>query len=245
LVRKWIRSFVTGKYKKHKISLITKTPGTGTDGKPTEFSRFAFKGVLIRELSFPSLGVSDGEFKVRVHYQSSDETKKVSPRAVSESPVRTQFFKLTLKAEEKDNKKSDSDGPKMAQSVYSIDSFSIVRGGGFGKQDTTNIGVSFRASADKSSALSLWDKWFTKRPKASVAALAAAPAQTPTKSRDGTLTFYYWTGSSMDRTAGDSAQGQLKKLFTLELKDVTMKSFDSGTGKAVLSVDDIRWPKDG
>jgi len=243
LVRKWVRGFVTGKYKKHDIELVTKTPGTGVDGKPAQFSRFTYKGVLIREVAFPGLGTADGEFKVRFNYQSSDEKTNVQPRAVAESPVRTQFFKLQLKAEEKDKKKKDVDGPTMSSSIYRVDGFSIIRGGGFGKQDPTAINVYFRASSDKSSALPQWTKWFTKRPKSSTAVLAAAPAQPPTKSRDGKLTLFYWTGTTMDPTAGEAAQGQLKPLFTLKLSDVTLKSLDSGEGKAVLSVDTIDMPK--
>jgi len=243
-VRQWLRRFVSGKYRKHEISLITKTPGTGVPGKAMTFTRFDYKGVLIRELTFPRLGVADGVFKVRVLYQTSTATNDVKQRAVSEgnSTVRTQFFKLVFgQKEKKKGKKGKAPrskaarmGKKLGKSVHTLESFSIVRGGGFGKQDTTHLRAHFPTSHGKGSAADAWANWLTQPP--------ALKDDNP-KTRNATLTLYYWSGSSMDRTAGDAAAGQLKKLFDLNLNDVTIEKLESGSGLATLKVESIDMSK--
>jgi len=229
-VRKWLRRFITGKYKKHEISIITKTPGTGVPGTPMTFTRFDYKGVLIREVTFPRLGVADGAFKVRVLYQSADEKANVKQRAIADgnSIVRTQFFKLSIG--NKDSKQKDKAGKKMGKSVHTLGPFSITRSGGFGKQDAVHLKAHFPASHGKGSAADAWANWLTQP--------TALKDENP-KQRVANLTLYYWSGASMDRTAGDAAAGQLKKLFTLTLNDVTIDKLESGEGVATLKVDSI------
>jgi len=242
-VRSWLRSFVSGKYKKRDISIITKTPGTGAgESKPLEFTKYGLSGVLIRELSFPALGVAEGVIKVRVLAQNSEETKNVKPAAVSDAGaiIRSQFFKLALTPTKKDtkNKKKKSVAAAMGKSVYKMDAFSISRGMGFGSMDTTTIGAYFPASSDKKAISHSWAKWYTKRETT-----FAGNGGTTTAPREGKLTLYYWTGSSMDRSAGEAAHGALKVLFELELKDVRLSKLDSGDGKGTLTVGSIKMSK--
>jgi len=237
-VRKWLRRFVSGKYKKHDLALITKTPGTGVSGTPLSFSRFDYKGVLIRELSFPKLGVADGVFKVRILYQTADETKNVKamPIANGVSTVRTQFFKLTLQDKDDKKVKGDKMGVRMAKSVHTLNGFKITRSGGFGKQDTTTLKAHFPASSDPKSVVSDWSNWLTQPNDKKL------KDKNP-KERKGVLTFYHWTGSSMEQTGGEDARGQLKVLFTLTLNDVTIDKLESGDGIATLKVDSVDMSK--
>jgi len=243
-VRRWLRSFVTGKYKKRALEIITKTPGTGAGSepkKPLEYTKYSFSGVLIRELQFPAFGVSDGVFKVRVLAQTSDETANVQPIALPDStPVRSQFFKLALASNNKKGKSKggDKSGARMGKSVYRLDSFSLTRGSGLGKQDTTHITAYFPATSEKKSVMHEWSRWFTKRETT-----YAGAGGTTTQSRDGKLTLYYWSGASMDATAGEAAAGQLRVLFELTLKDVRLDKLEAGDGKATLAADKIEMSK--
>jgi hypothetical protein len=241
-VRRWLRSFVSGKYKKRALEIITKTVGTGLGSepkKPLEYTKYSYSGVLIRELVFPAFGVSDGVFKVRVLCQTSDETGNVQPIALPDStPVRSQFFKLALASNDKKGRGIDKSGARMGKSIYKLDSFRVTRGTGLGKQDTTHISAYVPSSTEPKSILHDWTKWYTKREST-----YAGAGGTTTKSRDGKVTIYYWSGASMDATAGEAAVGQLRVLFELNLKDVKLDKLDAGDGKATLAVGSIEMSK--
>jgi len=221
-MRNWIKSFIAGKYKKHAVALVTKT-GTGPDGK-TLYSRFDYKGVMIREVQFPALGKEGGKFYVHLMYQSATETKNQKPVNMLDVPIRSQFFKFSLGG--KDGK--DKEGAKLGKSVYAVDTFSIVRSSGMGKQDGSSLTLSFPNTVDtsdkkKDGILPMWKKWFGKDKKTE---------------RHGKLTLYYWTGASMDH-GSEASRGQLKVLFELHLNDIAITKLNSGDGKAVVNAGNI------
>jgi len=221
-MRNWVKSFIAGKYKKHAVALITKT-GTGPNGK-TLYSRFDYKGVMIREVQFPALGSEGGKFYIHLMYQTATETKHQKPVNMLDVPVRSQFFKFSLNGT--DGK--DKEGAKLGKSVFAIDAFSILRSSGMGKQDATALTLSFPNTVDSSAKkkdglLPLWKKWFSKDKK---------------MQRSGKLTLYYWTGASMDH-GSESNRGQLKVLFELHLHDIAITKLDSGDGKSVVTAANI------
>jgi hypothetical protein len=85
----------------------------------------------------------------------------------------------------------------MAKSVYRVDSFSITRGSGLGKQDATALSVHFPASTDRSSTLPRWTAWLTQRKHNKLG------GEDILKARHGKLTLFVWTGTTMDHTAGN------------------------------------------
>ena len=234
-LRRWLQRFMSGKFKRHRVSIITRTPGTGTATVPLQYSRYDYKGVLIRELSFPKLGTADGVLRMRWLYQSSKETKNVKQRMIAESSaarLRSEFFKLQLTDADG---KADKQGVKMGKAVYAIEPFHITRTGGFGKQSATDVAVRFRAASDKSSALDAYQRWLTQP-----TVKGTEREQNPNpKERRGTLTLYYWSGASMERSAGADAHGQLKVLFTLQLNGLVIDKLESGDGRATLKADNI------
>jgi len=224
-MRNWVKSFIAGNYKKHAVSLVTKT-GTGKHGKPV-YSRFDYSGVVIREVQFPALGKEDGKFMIHLLYQKATEKKNVKPVNMLDVPIRSQFFKFSLGGGK--NATADKDGVKLGKSVFALAPFSIVRGSGMAKQDITSLRVSFPAvehssPKKKDGILPLWKQWATKDKK---------------KSRAGKLTLYYWTGQSMEIGHGAAARGQLKVLFELHLNDVTISRLESGDGKATIAAANI------
>lgn len=236
-VRLWLRRFLTGKFKRNAISVITRTPGTGANGVPLAYSRFDYTGVLIRELELPRLGKADGVLKLKLLYQKADETKNVKQQMIAESgaqKLRSEFFKLALTDADG---KADKQGTKMGKAVFAVEPVKITRTGGFGKQDPTSVAVRFRAASDKSSALNQFTRWFTQP------TLKGKEKGTNPKTRRGTLTLFYWSGASMDATAGPDSHGQLKPLFTLQLNDLTVDKLESGDGRATLKADTIDMTK--
>lgn len=239
-VRKWLKRFLTGKFKRNRIGVITRTPGTGVNGSPLTYSRFDYTGVLIREVDVPRLGRADGVLKLRLLYQKSEEKKNVKQRMIAESGaerLRTEFFKLSLTGADG---KADKQGTKMAKAVFGIEPFKITRTGGFGKQDATPVAVKFRAASDRSSALNEFSRWYTQ-PKLTDKQKAAKD-ENP-KVRRGTLQLYYWSGASMDATGGPESHGQLKPLLTLQLNDLAIDKLESGDGRATLKADTIDMTK--
>jgi hypothetical protein len=284
-LRQWVSEFVRGKYKKHKVSIVARTPGsTNKAGKPS-YSRFDYKGVLIREIELPALGAENGFMKIRIIYQKATEQKGVKSVPMLDVPFRSQFFKLTLDSNKEDKKavkkpaaevpkppapgtessakpaaetkptdtkapkkttrrskkqkktakpkaKRDTAGAVMAQSVYKIDSFLITRETGFGRQKSTTLNAWFRPSTSKKSAASQWERWYTGKAKKMS---AEAGNDIATSTRNGKLTFYYWSGSNDGR-----ALGQLKTLFELKLSGVKLARLDTGDGHAQLQVDGVQ-----
>lgn len=236
-VRVWLKRFLTGKFKRNKISVITRTPGTGTATVPLQYSRFDYTGVLIRELQLPRLGKADGVLKLKLLYQKADETKNVRQRMIAESGsqrLRSEFFKLSLTDADG---KSDKQGKKMGKAVFAVEPIKVTRTGGFGKQDVTSVAVKFRAASDKSSALNEFSRWYTQP------TLKGKEKGTNPKTRRGALTLYYWSGASMDATAGPDSHGQLKPLLTLQLNDLTVDKLESGDGRAHLKADSVEITK--
>jgi len=224
-VRDWIRPFIGGKYKRRKVSIVTKT-GTGPEPKKQPlYSRFDYTGVIIREIQFPALGQENGRFHIRVMYQSATETPKQQAIHMLDVPVRSEFFKFNLKGSDP----KDKTGERLAKSIFGLDAFTVARSAASGKSESPAFTVAFPATTDsdpkkKDGILPLWQRWF------------GADKQT---TRNGKLTLYYWTGSSMEAGAAD-ARGQLKILFELELKDLSITKLDSGEGRATLSTDHLK-----
>jgi len=219
-MRDWIKSFIAGKYKRRRVSLVT---NTGNGPAPTNqplYSRFDYKGVMIREVQFPALGRENGKFHIHLIYQSASETKNQPPAHMLDVPIRSQFFQFTMKG--RDGK--DKEGDRLGKSVYAMEEFSIGRMGGFGKQQSTTLIVTFPTTTDSApkkedGLLPRWQRWFGRDRKTQ---------------RHGKLTLYYWTGSSMD-VGAEEARGQLKVLFELHLNDVSITKLDAGDGRATLS----------
>jgi len=221
-MRKWVKSFITGHYKKHAVALVTNT-GVDKHGKSV-YSRFDYNGVVIKEVQFPALGKEDGKFMIHLLYQKVSEKKNVKPVNMLDVPVRSQFFKFSL-----GGGKNDTEGAKLGKSVFALAPFSIVRPTGMSKQDGTTLRVSFPAvdhssPKKKDGILPVWKQWATKDKK---------------KSRQGKLTLYYWTGQSMEIGHGAAARGQLKVLFELKLNDVSLSRLETADGKATLSTSTI------
>ncbi len=137
-----------------------------------------------------------------------------------------------------DKEKSEAAAKALGSSVYKIDSFSLTRGQGFGQMDTTHITAYFPSASDKSAPLHHWTRWYTKR-----VSTFAGNGGTSTVPRDAKLTVYYWTGSSMDLTAGEASHGALKVLFTVDLKEVRIDRLDAGDGRAVMTVGKLEMSK--
>jgi len=214
-MRRWVQSFIAGKYKKRKVSLVMKTPNTGTKKTPLQHRRIDYKGIMLREVSFPALGSENGQFKIKLVYQESHETGNVRAMGMLDVPVRSQFFKFTMKG--RDGK--DKTGDALGKTVFGLDGFTISRVNGFGKQSATEVALHFPTTAE---TLPQWQQWFTRDQQ---------------RKRHGKLTLYYWTGASLDNT--EAGRGQLKVLFELHLNDLEITKLDSGEGKAVVKADNI------
>jgi hypothetical protein len=245
-MREWVKSFVSGKYKKRKVSIIAPSSALPTPTAPlpkgakkpkdTGYSEYSYKGALIREVQFPAFGEENGLFKVRVVYQTGTERRNVRSVGMAETPVRSQFFHFDLAGADG----SDRIGSLLGKSVFKIDSFSIGREGGFGKQSITTLNVWFAptssasaATAGATSSLDRWQQWYTKKEKK---LSATAGAELGSTTRNGRLRMFFWSGSAMEARRGSDAMGQLKPLLELTFKEVTLNKLDSGDGHAVLNV---------
>jgi len=223
LLRDWVKSFIAGKYKKRKVALVIKTGVGPAPKKESLYSRFEYKGAMIREVTFPLLGAENGNFRIRLIYQSANEVKGQKPNPMLDVPVRSQFFQFTMQG--KDGK--DKLGHELGRSVTRISPFTIGRSGGFGKQDKTTLRITFPATTTTTGATTAvgkiggnvgkWKQWADHRKM----------------ERHGKLTLYYWSGTSMDRRS-EAARGQLKVLFELHLNDITLDKLEAADGKANL-----------